>query len=422
MSGNRTQGLLPARPRRAKGVRKLNHWPLILAAGVFLIILGVIGYTYHERLVSEQVTVAATDSQGVTGAGDHAKDVVGTTDAAKKPAPPGAPPSDKHPEAGPQPQQQAPPQDLPEQERVKAWQAYYQKMASDRQAEEQAASNALTDNSAVDFSGGAAGPSVVIPGLPGAGGAAVPAAGADPSAQAEKRAFLGQGGDVLGLNEDLGGATHGPKSDTIMEGTPIAGVMVGGANSDMPGMIVGQVSQNICDSQTGNDLLIPIGTKVVGIYDNSVSNGQERMGVIWNRLIFPDTSSRQLGSMEGADQGGYAGFHDQVNTHFWSKLFSAVLISIGGAAIQLSQPQAPVAGYYSPTQTGTAAVTQQMSQLGQQYAQAGLAIPNTLEIRPGYAFQIMVNKDLNLAPYHGESCEEPGVERQAATPTGPIFQ
>ena len=90
--------------------------------------------------------------------------------------------------------------------------------------------------------------------------------------------------------------------------------------------------------------------------------------------------------MEGAGQGGYAGFHDRVNTHFWDKFWSALLISIAGAGSQLSQPQPAVNGFYSPGQIGAAAMAQGFSQVGQEYARAGLSIPNTLEVRPGYAF------------------------------------
>ena len=43
--------------------------------------------------------------------------------------------------------------------------------------------------------------------------------------------------------------------------------------------------------------------------------------------------------MEGADQGGYAGFHGVVNTHFWPKTGHALLISIAGAGVQRSQLQ-----------------------------------------------------------------------------------
>jgi type IV secretion system protein VirB10 len=130
-----------------------------------------------------------------------------------------------------------------------------------------------------------------------------------------------------------------------------------------------------------------------------VAHGQTRVGVIWNRIIFPDTESIDLGSMEGADQGGYAGFHDQVDTHFWSKIGNALLISIASAGVQLSQPQAVNGQNYNSQQIAAAALGQQFGELGQEYARAGLAIPNTLEIRPGYWFVVMVNKDMHLRPY-----------------------
>jgi len=41
-------------------------------------------------------------------------------------------------------------------------------------------------------------------------------------------------------------------------------------------------------------------------------------------------------------------------------------------------------------------MTQGYSNLGQKYAEAVLSIPNTLEIRPGYRFTIMVNRDMHL--------------------------
>jgi len=111
-----------------------------------------------------------------------------------------------------------------------------------------------------------------------------------------------------------------------------------------------------------------------------VANGQTRVGVIWNRIIFPDTESIDLGSMEAADQGGYSGFHDRVNAHFWSKMGNALLISIAGAGMQLSQPQAVNGQNYNSQQIAAAALGQQFGELGQEYARAGLSIPNTLEI------------------------------------------
>jgi len=128
-------------------------------------------------------------------------------------------------------------------------------------------------------------------------------------------------------------------------------------------------------------------------------SGQTRVGVIWNRIIFPDTDSIDLGSMEAADQGGYSGFHERLNTHCWSKIGNALVISIAGAGMQLSQPQAVNGQNYNSQQIAAAALGQQFDKLGQEYARAGLAIPTTLDIRPGYRFAVMVNKDMHLRPY-----------------------
>ena len=117
----------------------------------------------------------------------------------------------------------------------------------------------------------------------------------------------GQGGAALaggGANVTL----HPPASPyTVMTGSVIPAVMVSGINSDLPGPLVAQVSENVFDSATGKSLLIPQGSRLVGVYRNASNYGQQRVQVAFQRLIFPDTSSMDLPQMPGGDQGGYAG-------------------------------------------------------------------------------------------------------------------
>ncbi len=66
----------------------------------------------------------------------------------------------------------------------------------------------------------------------------------DASAQREKQAFLNQPGDVTGSSDDLQATLRDPSSPFLMmAGTAIPAVMIGGINSDMPGMVIGQVSR-----------------------------------------------------------------------------------------------------------------------------------------------------------------------------------
>ena len=106
--------------------------------------------------------------------------------------------------------------------------------------------------------------------------------------------------------------------------------------------------------------------------------------------------------MPGADQGGYAGFHDQVNNHFWQVFGNAIMLSLFGAGTQLAQPQASGFQNIGAGQTAASALGIQLAQLGQQYASRGLSIPPTLEIRPGYRFVVIVTKDMVLpSPWRG---------------------
>ncbi len=189
----------------------------------------------------------------------------------------------------------------------------------------------------------------------------------------------------------------------LKAGTVIPSVMLGGINSDLPGQIMAQVSQNVYDTATGRYLLIPQGSKLVGNYDHQVALGHKRVFVVWHRLIYPDASTVNLENMNGADQSGYAGFGDKTNTHFWTAFRSAIMLSAITAGVQLSQPQALTSnGGYSSQQMIAAAMGMQMNNLGQQSLMRNLNQPPTIEIRPGYVFNVLINKDMILPVWQPE--------------------
>jgi type IV secretion system protein VirB10 len=186
----------------------------------------------------------------------------------------------------------------------------------------------------------------------------------------------------------------------LKAGTVIPATMIGGISSDLPGQILGQVSENVYDTATGRFILIPQGTKLIGTYDNGVTTGQERVLVAWTRLIYPDASSLDVGKMPGADASGYAGFTDRVDDHFLKSFGSAILLSVVSAGVQLSQGSGNTqTGGLTTQQTIAAALGQQLGQLGQETARRNMQVQPTLEIRPGYQFTVMVTKDIVLRPW-----------------------
>jgi type IV secretion system protein VirB10 len=151
--------------------------------------------------------------------------------------------------------------------------------------------------------------------------------------------------------------------------------------------------------------LIPQGAKLYGVYDSRVIYGQSRVLIAWNRVIFPDGSSVTLGAMPGADISGYAGFKDKADNHYLRIFGSAVLMSLvtGGmsyAVDQASNNESSGNGNADSTTLQdemTAALAAQLGQTTLQVLQKNLNIKPTLEIKPGYQFNVVVTKDVAFA-------------------------
>ncbi|WP_213977662.1 TrbI/VirB10 family protein, partial [Serratia marcescens] len=77
----------------------------------------------------------------------------------------------------------------------------------------------------------------------------------------------------------------------VMAGTVIAGALVTGIKSDLPGDVIATITEPAYDSATGQFLLIPQGSRILGKYNSQVSYGPSRVQVVWNRGILPNTSS-----------------------------------------------------------------------------------------------------------------------------------
>ncbi|EJX1342487.1 TrbI/VirB10 family protein [Vibrio parahaemolyticus] len=210
--------------------------------------------------------------------------------------------------------------------------------------------------------------------------------------------FDSDGGDRWKLNSQM----QAPRSPfELRAGFVIPATLISGINSDLPGQIMAQVSQNVSDTATGSHLLIPQGSRLIGSYSSDVAYGQERVLVAWQRIIFPDGKAMDIGSMPGADSAGYSGFHDQVNNHYLRIFGSAFLMSGITAGITLSQDND------SNSEDGTRASDALSEALGQQLGQVAVEmirknmnIAPTLEIRPGYRFNVIVTKDMTFSkPY-----------------------
>ena len=217
-------------------------------------------------------------------------------------------------------------------------------------------------------------------------------------------AQFGSGSGEPGDRWKLDSRLEAPRSPfELRAGFVIPGTLISGINSQLPGQIMAQVAQNVYDTPTGKHLLIPQGSRLVGRYSSDVAYGQARVLVAWQRIVFPDGKAIDIGAMPGADGVGYAGLTDQVNNHYLRLFGSALLMSAVTAGITYSQSQNQGNSVYGAPTASSAmseALGQQLGQVTAQLIAKNMNIAPTLEIRPGYRFNVIVARDMTFSkPY-----------------------
>ena len=213
--------------------------------------------------------------------------------------------------------------------------------------------------------------------------------------QGQKEAFL-KGGSTETRNS---GNLQMPTSPyQVMAGTVIAGALVTGIKSDLPGDVIATVTEPVYDTATGKFLLIPQGSRILGRYNSQVNYGQSRVQMVWNRIILPDTSSLTLDNLVGTDPAGYAGVEDEVDRHWGRILAGAALTTLLGVGAELAAPENRQDGNRIII-AGRDGLQDSVNQVGQEITRRNMNIQPTLTSRPGLPVRIIVNRDLVLRPY-----------------------
>ena len=211
--------------------------------------------------------------------------------------------------------------------------------------------------------------------------------------QDRKSAFLNGPVDRKTVSPDR---LENPVSRYIVQaGAVIPAALITGIRSDLPGQVTAQVTENVYDSPSGKFLLIPQGSKLVGIYDSQISFGQDRVLLVWTRLIMPNGRSIVLERQPGADTQGFTGLEDEVDQHWGRLAMAAALSTVLGVGAELGATNNDSA-VVTALRRGT---TDSLNQTGQQIVRRNLNIQPTITIRPGFPVRIIVNRDLVLAAY-----------------------
>ncbi|TIU52024.1 MAG: TrbI/VirB10 family protein [Mesorhizobium sp.] len=181
----------------------------------------------------------------------------------------------------------------------------------------------------------------------------------------------------------------------LMAGSVIAASLITGINSDLPGLVVAQVTENVHDTVTGNILLIPQGSRLIGVYDSVVAFGQKRALLVWQRILLPDGSSAEIDNLPASDTAGYAGLEDKVDFHTWQMIKGVALATLLGVGTEFSLGE----NESDLVKAIRESAQQNASRAGQRITEKNLNIQPTIVVRPSWPLRVIVHKDIVLRPY-----------------------
>lgn len=173
-----------------------------------------------------------------------------------------------------------------------------------------------------------------------------------------------------------------PRS-TIAQGTLIAAVLETAIDTNVPGYARAIVAADV-RSFDGSRVLVPRSSRLIGQYKSGLSAGQRRVYVIWTRLIRPDGVAVALGS-PGAGFSGESGIGGKVDTHFFERFGSAILLTVlsGLSSLGNNNTSVVIAG------TGQSAAAAAVGQTAQ--------IPPTVRVHPGEPIRVFTARDLDFS-------------------------
>jgi hypothetical protein len=190
--------------------------------------------------------------------------------------------------------------------------------------------------------------------------------------------------------------TAEPRGLHLRRGSFLPVVLTHAVNTDVPGLIRGQLARDVRDA-TGQHVLLPQGTLLTGQQRGSLSTGDARLLIDWTALHLADGRVIELTEPQGtAAIDGSLGATGKVDRHFGSRFGTALLLGALGATLQLSQPQqsSTFGQAASERQIAAGEVGARLNDLAERTLEERLNRPPTIEIPAGARLQLLLLQDL----------------------------
>lgn len=184
----------------------------------------------------------------------------------------------------------------------------------------------------------------------------------------------------------------------------IPAILIEDIDSTLGGKVTAQVENNVYAAQ-GTNILIPVGSKAVGYYRPLKKIGENRLQIIWTRIITP-LGVNIIINAKLADAMGRSGLAGTIDTKFFDRYGLAILISTINAAAQANvnvenQKQAVFVNTYG----------KELSNLSAQILEEQINIKPIIRIPAGSRILISPTQDIWFRNSDGEIIVEPLLNR-----------
>ena len=181
------------------------------------------------------------------------------------------------------------------------------------------------------------------------------------------------------------------KADEVLQaGTVIPATLLTPIISDnMTTTIIAVVRQDVYDSVTGENLLIPAGSKLIG---DPMTMAGKRIDISFNRIIFPN---------------GYSGLRDKYDTHSWLRFRSILVGAISAGAVSgftyddSDYSSSDSDNTSASTEAKKGAISELLNGINDMVRQNNQNLAPTGTIREGFQFNVILNTDIRIKPYGG---------------------
>jgi type IV secretion system protein VirB10 len=185
------------------------------------------------------------------------------------------------------------------------------------------------------------------------------------------------------------------KSYRLPEGTLLETVLTNRLASSLAGPVNSMLTTDVY-SRDGQHLLLPRGSRILGEVKPVANFGQQRLAVVFHRILMPDGYSISLDQFQGLNQIGETGLRDQVNHHYLEIFGISIAI---GAVAGLSEAGTQFGFSESATDEYRQGFAASLSQSALRILDRFLNIPATFTIREGHRIRIYLASDLSLPAY-----------------------